>query len=127
MRNIVFAMALLICFAVPGIAADLNAISSVYLSQRDNTQFLTLRPDATFFLKQRKMPPEKEDPFIEFSGKYELKWEKVTLILPDGGTGQGQLQGDVLTDGQGETWVKKRNRTAGCSQAEVQTVVLLVP
>jgi hypothetical protein len=107
MRNIVFAMALLICFAVPGIAADLNAVSGVYLSQRDNTQFLTLRPDATFFLKQRKMPPEKENPFIELSGKYELNGEKVTLILPDGGTGQGELKANVFTDAQGDTWVKK--------------------
>lgn len=100
-------MALLICFAVPGIAADLKAISGVYLSQRDNTQFLKLRADATSFLKQRKMPSEKENPFIELSGKYELNWEKVTLILQDGGTGHGQLKGNVFTDGQGETWVKK--------------------
>jgi hypothetical protein len=58
------------------------------------------------------MPPEKENPFVEFSGKYELKWEKVTLILPDGGTGQGQLQGDVFTDGQDETWVKKKEQNS---------------
>ncbi|MFZ0927875.1 MAG: hypothetical protein WAN11_04710 [Syntrophobacteraceae bacterium] len=107
MRNIVFALALLICFAVQSIAADLNVVSGVYLNKSDDTQFLTLRPDATFFIKQRKKPPDKENPFVEFSGKYELNEEQVTLILDDGRIGKGQLKGNVFTDGQGQMWVKK--------------------
>jgi hypothetical protein len=107
MRNIVFAMALLICFAVPGISADLSPVSGVYLSQRDDTQFLTLRPDATFVLKQRKTPPDKDKPFIEFSGNYQLNGETITLLLSDGGTAEGQLKGSVFTDSQGDAWVKR--------------------
>ncbi len=107
MRNIVFAMALLLCFAVQSIAADLTAVSGVYLNKADDTQFLTLRPDATFFIKQRKKPPDKENPFVEFSGKYAINEEQVTLVLDDGRTGKGQLKGNVFTDGQGQMWVKK--------------------
>jgi len=107
MRNIVLAVALAICLSAPSIAADLNAVSGVYLNRSDDAQFLTLRPDATFFLRQKKSPPSKANPFVEFSGKYELNGETVTLILSDGGMAQGQLQGNVFTDSQGSAWVKK--------------------
>ena len=107
MKNIVIAAALLICFAVPAIAADLNAVSGTYYSRRDNTKFLTLRPDSTFVLKQRKDPPDMDNPFVEFTGRYQLNGEALTLMLTDGGTAEGKLKGLVFTDGQGEEWVKK--------------------
>jgi len=107
MRNAVIAMALLICFAVPAVGADLSAISGTYISQRDDTKFLMLRPDGTFLLKQRKDPPDRDNPFLEFSGKYEVNGEALKLILTDGGSAEGKLKGIVFTDSQGEEWVKK--------------------
>jgi hypothetical protein len=110
MRNIVFAMALLICFiclAPRSFGADLSGVSGVYLCHTDDTQFLTLRQDATFVLRQRVKPPDKEKPFMEFTGKYQLNGETLTLILDDGGIAEGQLKGSVFTDAQGDAWVKK--------------------
>ncbi len=107
MKNIVFALALLICFPVLSSAVDLAPVSGTYFSQRDNTQFLTLRPDATFVLKQRKKPPDTDNPFIEFSGTYALNGETITLKLQDGGKADGHLKGNVFTDAQSEQWVKK--------------------
>jgi hypothetical protein len=110
MRNIVFAMALLICFAVPAVAADLNAVSGTYYNKRDDTKFLTLRNDGSFTLKQRKDPPDKDDPFVEFSGKYQLNGETLKLTVGEGenaGTAEGKLKGSVFTDSQNEEWVKK--------------------
>jgi hypothetical protein len=107
MKNIVFALALLICFPVPSGAADLAPVSGTYFSHRDNTQFLTLRPDATFVLRQRKKPPDPDNPFIEFSGTYALNGETLTLRVDDGGKADGQLKGNVFTDGQNEQWIKK--------------------
>ena len=110
MRNIVFAMALVICFVVPAVAADLNAVSGTHYSKRDDTKFLLLRNDGTFILKQRKDPPDRDNPFMEFSGKFELNGETLKLTIIDGdkvGTAEGKLKGSVFTDGQGEEWAKK--------------------
>ena len=107
MKNIVFALALLICFPVPSSAADLTSVSGTYFSQRDNTQFLLLRPDATFVLRQRKKPPNPDNPFTEFSGTYSLNGETITLQIPDGGSAKGKIKGNVFTDSQDEPWVKK--------------------
>ena len=107
MKYIVFALALLICFPVPSSAVDLTQVSGTYFSQRDNTQFLTLRPDGTFVLKQRKKPPDPENPFVEFAGSYALNGDTVTLKLDDGGKADGHVKGDVFTDGQEEQWVRK--------------------
>ncbi len=109
MRSIVIAMALLICSSIPAIAAeaDVSPVVGVYLCQSDNTQFLTLRQDATFTLRQRKKPPDRNDPFVEFSGKFQVNGEMITLILDDGGKADGTLKANVFTDGQGDAWVKK--------------------
>src|SRR5271169_3202576 len=98
MRNIILAIALLICLSVPGIAADLSGVTGVYLNQRDDTQFLTLRSDATFVLRQRKPQPDRNNPFIEFTGKYMLDGETLILMLDDGGKAVGKLKGNVFTD-----------------------------
>ncbi len=107
MKNIVFALALLICFPVPGSAIDQAPVSGTYFSHRDNTQFLMLRPDATFVLRQRKKPPDPDNPFIELSGTYALNGETITLQTQDGGSAKGQIKGNVFKDGQDEEWVKK--------------------
>lgn len=107
MKSIVIVMALLFCFAAPSTAADLNSVSGTYYSAKDKTQFLTLRSDGTFTLKQRKSPPEADNPFIEFSGRYQLNGEKITLLLEDGGGAEGQIQGPVFKDSQGDVWQKK--------------------
>jgi len=120
MRNIVIAMALLICFAVPAVAADLNAVSGTYYSRRDDTKFLMLRPDATFVLKQRKDPPDKDNPFLELSGKFELNGETLKLILTDGRTAEGKLKGNVFTDSQGEEWAKKPTEPKNVGRAKPQ-------
>jgi hypothetical protein len=107
MRYIVFALALLICFPALSSAVDLAPVSGTYFSQRDNTQFLTLRPDGTFVLKQRKKPPDPDNPFVEFSGSFAFNGDTVTLKLDDGGKADGHVKGDVFTDAQNEAWTKK--------------------
>ncbi len=107
MKKIVSGLILLIFWISPTLAADMSAVAGVYLNQRDDTQFLTLRPDASFVLRQRKKPPDKDNPFVEFNGNYEINGETISLKLADGGQALGQLKGNVFTDGQGEIWVKR--------------------
>jgi hypothetical protein len=107
MRNIVLAAMLLIFSSISCFAQDSTGISGVYLCKRDDTQFLTLRQDETFVLKQRKKPANKENPFIEFTGTYKLDGETLTLTLDDGKMAKGQIKGNVFTDGQGDTWIKR--------------------
>jgi hypothetical protein len=107
MRRIVFAIALLIFSTCPAIAEDMSTVAGVYISKSDVTQFLTLRADATFVLRQRKKPPDRDEPFAEFTGNYLVNGGTITLTLEDGGKAMGELKGNVFTDIQGEIWVKK--------------------
>lgn len=107
MKNAILVIAFLVCFTGSSVAADFTAASGTYISQKDNKEVLILYPDATFHLKQRKKPPDIDNPFIELSGKYELTGETVKLILQDGGTGTGQLKGNVFQDTQGDMWIKQ--------------------
>jgi hypothetical protein len=106
MKNAVFATLLLICFAGVSIAADPASVAGTYISQRDNKQFITLYPDSTFHIKQRKKPADLDNPFIEISGKYILDGETLKLMLDDGGTASGQLKANTFEDTQGDKWVK---------------------
>jgi len=107
MRNIAFATTLLIFLTAPCMAADPSTVTGVYFCNRDETQFLTLRPDSSFVLRQRKKPPDKDNPFTEYSGKYVINGETLRLVLDDGREAEGQLKGNVFTDGQGVSWQKK--------------------
>ena len=100
-------MALLIFSTGTAIAQGLSTATGVYISSSDVTQFLTLRPDSTFVLRQRKKPPDKDEPFAEFTGNYLINGETITLTLSDGGKAMGELKGNVFTDIQGQTWIKK--------------------
>ncbi len=107
MKSSVFAV--LFFFALSGLCAgaDQGTAAGTYISKRDSKEYLTLQPDGSFFLKQRKMPPDMEHPFMEVSGKYTLKGEELKLILPDGGEASGKLVDNIFQDSEGIEWVKQ--------------------
>jgi hypothetical protein len=107
MRNIALATALLVLLTCPCIAADVSGLAGVYFCHRDETQFLTLRADSTFVLRQRKKPPDKDEPFVEVNGTYILNGEILQLLIDEGKSAQGNLKGTVFTDAQGDVWEKK--------------------
>jgi hypothetical protein len=81
--------------------------SGTYISKADSKEYLSLYPDGTFFLKQRKPRPDIESPFKEITGKYRLSGEDIKLELPDGGEASGKIKGNTFEDGDGKPWVKQ--------------------
>ena len=74
---------------------------------KDAKEYLTLYPNGTFFLKQRKSPPDLEHPFAELNGTYIMNGEVITLELSDGGKAEGKIKGNTFEDGQGKPWLKQ--------------------
>ncbi len=107
MKRILCAVALLLYFTASSFAADYSSVAGNYISKSDKTQILTLSANGTFFLKQRKNPPDVDHPFIEISGQFQIDGEKLILGLKDGRACVGKLVGNTFDDGEGDKWVKE--------------------
>ncbi len=106
MKTIVCALALLLCFTAASFAADPSVIGN-YVNKKDNTEVLTLNPNGTFLLKQRKNPPDKNQPFDEIAGEYQVDGDKLGLRLKNGQSSIGTLRGNIFEDSGGEKWEKE--------------------
>lgn len=108
MRTILIAVALM--FALTGLsiaAEEQQSIYGIYVSKGDSKEYLSLLSDGSFSLKQRKKPPDMNDPFEELRGRYQLSGETLTLELEDGGEATGKLKDNKFEDGDGQVWVKQ--------------------
>ncbi len=107
MKTAVFALFLL--FAMTGlcVSAEDQSVHGTYLNKGDPKEYFTLYPDGTFVLKQRKNPPDIENPFIEMNGKYTISGESLKLILNDGGAASGKFKDLKFEDQSGTMWVKQ--------------------
>ena len=103
-------LAIVLFFALAGFcisAEERTTIHGTYISSRDSKEYLSLQPNGTFMLKQRKMPPDLENPFMEINGRYGLSGESLTLTLTDGGEASGKLKDNKFEDSDGVIWVKQ--------------------
>ncbi len=102
-------LAILLVFSLAGFCAgaDQDTTAGTYISKKDSKEYLILHPDGSFALKQRRMPPSMENPFVELTGKYSVKGEELTLKLPDGGEATGKLAGNTFEDSEGVVWIKE--------------------
>jgi hypothetical protein len=73
-------------------------ISGTYVHDKDSKEYLELRPDSTFFLRERGMG---------LSGKYRIDGATVTLTVDGGMSTQGNIRGKTLIDDDGEKWVRR--------------------
>jgi hypothetical protein len=101
------ATAVLLSAVLCCIAADVPPVTGTYISKDDPKEYLSLYPDGTFFLKQRKQIPDIEAPFREYTGKYRIIGEDIKLETSDGGESSGKLKGNTFEDSQGRPWVKQ--------------------
>ncbi len=103
------AFALFLLFATVGLclSAEDQVIHGTYVSKGDPKEYFSLYPDGTFILKQRRNPPDIENPFIELSGKYTVSGETLKLILNDGGEASGKLKENKFEDQSSTIWTKQ--------------------
>ena len=103
-------LSVVLFFALAGfcISAEEQAPAhGTYISKQDSKEYLSLYPDGAFMLKQRKSPPDLENPFMEISGRYAISGETLTLKLTDGGEASGKLKDQKFVDSDGTIWVKQ--------------------
>lgn len=74
-----------------------------YVKSQDSNQYLELRPDGNFFLKEKEM---FMGTYFNASGTYEIKGNIVTLKTPLGDT-NGTLNGNTIVDKDGQSWIKR--------------------
>ena len=75
-----------------------HGVGGTYVHDKNNKDYLELRSDATFFLRENGMG---------VSGKYRVDGNVITMTIDGGPSTQGKIQGNTLIDDDGESWVKK--------------------
>lgn len=92
-----------------GASADSSAsVAGTYVNRQNNKEYLTLRADGTFTLKQQTKPYNADHPYMTVEGSYKLDGEKVLLNLKDGGEAEGKIQDNAFVDGEGKLWVNEK-------------------
>ncbi|NQT82231.1 hypothetical protein HQ563_04365 [bacterium] len=76
-----------------------NSVEGTYVNKDNSKEELELKSEGKFFLTERGM---------SFHGDYEVKGEEIIFKLPGGMAAKGKIKGDVITDNDGKTWVKKK-------------------
>lgn len=89
-------------------ATSSTSLAGTYVNQQNNKEYLTLRADGTFTLKQQSKPYNVDHPYMTLEGSYKLDGEKVLLNLKDGGEAEGKLQDNAFVDGEGKRWVNEK-------------------
>jgi len=89
-------------------AAAPASVAGTYVNKQNNKEYLTLRSDGTFTLKQQRKPYNMEHPYMTLEGSYKLDGEKVLLNLRDGGEAEGKIQDNAFVDGEGKLWVNEK-------------------
>lgn len=106
-RAILLAMAVVCAFlfSIP-VHAD-EPVYGTYINKDNPREYLTLKSDMTFFLKQQKKPLDIEHPYMELSGTFVMNGETIQLTLQDGGVATAKVADGVFEDGSGSPWLKQ--------------------
>lgn len=106
-RAILFAVALAftIVFSIPVHAEE--PVYGTYINKDNSKEYLTLKADKTFFLKQENKPFDPEHPYAELTGTYVMNGESIKLLLSDGGVADGKIVNGTFDDGKGKPWLKQ--------------------
>lgn len=88
-------------------ATTAASVAGTYVSPQNSREYLTLRPDGTFTLKQQSKPYNIEHPYMTFEGSFKMEGEKVMLLLRDGGEATGKIQDNAFVDTDGKPWMKQ--------------------
>ncbi len=118
MKRSLFALPALVLMLAwsPGFAKDTSApsapssmasVAGIYVNQQNSKEYLTLRADGSFTLKQQKKPYDIEHPYMSIEGSFKLQGDKVILQLKEGAEAEGKIQDNVFVDAEGKPWMKQ--------------------
>lgn len=80
-------------------AATSPEISGKYVHNRNHTHYLELNPDGSCYLFEGS---------AGVRGRYEVRDGDITIFSPDS-TSQARIQSGVITDSEGDTWVRVKS------------------
>jgi len=86
---------------------SMASAAGTYVNQQNSKEYLTLRADGSFTLKQQKKPYDIEHPYMSIEGSFKLQGDKVILQLKEGAEAEGKIQDNVFVDAEGKPWMKQ--------------------
>ena len=96
MKKSMSAVLILVVFLVGGCLE--SGIEGKYVSTKYPSDYMELNSDGTFFVYQEIRG--------SFSGTYEVKDDKIRLVLPNGRADEGKIEGNNIIDSDGDVWKK---------------------
>lgn len=78
-------------------------IPGKYVHKKNRSHFLELKPDGSYFLSQGA---------VRYSGTYEVNGDEITISI-GGSTSLAKIQNAVITDADGDRWVRARSTAGG--------------
>ncbi|HOV84938.1 MAG TPA: hypothetical protein PLM79_01140 [Syntrophobacteraceae bacterium] len=109
-KRTVFGTALLCLLSAACPLVFAQNFAGTYVRIGDSKEYLTLSPDGTFFLKQRKKPSDLANPFQTITGHYQIQGTEIILRLPGGGEATGKIQENIFEDSDGKKWAKDKSK-----------------
>ncbi len=71
-------------------------VAGTYVSEKNDKNFIELKEDGSFFIKDGKI-----------HGEYAVEGNEITLVWGGGMSSSVKIEGIVLEDSDGDKWVKK--------------------
>ena len=106
-RAILFAM-LLVCVFLSTIPVHADeSVYGTYINKDNPREYLVLKSDMSFFLRQQKKDFDPEHPYEEFSGTFVMNGESIKFTLQDGGEATATISNGMFDDGSGKPWLKQ--------------------
>ena len=108
-RAILLAMVLVcaVLFSLPVPVQAEEPVYGTYINKDNPREYLILKSDSTFFLKQENKPFDPQHPYAELSGTFVVNGETIKLTLQDGGEANGKIGNGMFEDGSGKPWMKQ--------------------
>jgi hypothetical protein len=78
-------------------------IPGKYINKKNRSHFLELKPDGSYFLSQGS---------VRYSGRYEVSGNEIMISIGDS-TSAARIQNDVITDTDGDHWVRAKVTAGG--------------
>jgi hypothetical protein len=78
-------------------------IPGKYIHKKNRSHFLELKPDGSYFLSQGA---------VRYSGTYQVNGDEITISIGDS-TSVAKLQNAVITDADGDRWVRAKSTAGG--------------
>jgi len=78
-------------------------IPGKYTHKKNRSHFLELKPDGSYFLSQGS---------VRYSGRYEVHGDEIAISIGDS-TSTARIQNDVITDADGDRWVRAKTSAGG--------------